>query len=403
MKNRSSSACNRRILLERLEGDRLLPSLSPITSKVIELASDEDNSVREIATLIEKDPALTTQILKLANSVFFKALCPITTVRQAVLRLGVQQTRVLALSLSLRDTFPMGRVGNADYAQYWRLSLYQGILARSLAEHLGKVNPEEAFTAAFILEIGLPILMKTFAENGEEPFELNRYPLTSLLKWEKKCFGMDHREIGEIILSRWKFPESIVLCQRSYLTLRQGGSPHDLARICNIASELSAFICGSKVEFQEVFERMENIHGLARSVVNEVVATSMGLVNEIAETITLEIDSSRDEIELMEKANRALINLSKRLIYDHTSQELSVLPSFSALRVSATGADIMKQTLEAIAHEIRNPLTAVGGFTRRLAKTIDPASPSWKYVEAILTQTDKLEKTLKDMGNLLGR
>ena len=96
-------------VVNRLESGYALPSLSVIAIKLVELASDEDCSVTKLAGLIEKDPSLTVRLLKLANSVFFRGREPAATVNQAIVRIGFRQLRIMALSLSLRDTFPMAR------------------------------------------------------------------------------------------------------------------------------------------------------------------------------------------------------------------------------------------------------------------------------------------------------
>ena len=133
--------------LETLDEKHILPSLSPVVVALIKLAAKDETSVGQIADLITKDPSLTARMLKLANSPFFRTRCPAATVLQAVARIGVRETRLFALSVSLKDAFPLKRGGPIDYGRFWRLSLYQGLLARWLANTLKVGDPEEAFTA----------------------------------------------------------------------------------------------------------------------------------------------------------------------------------------------------------------------------------------------------------------
>jgi len=108
----------------------------------------------------------------------------------------------------------MGKIGAADYRRFWRLCLYRGLIARHLAQHGKIADPEEAFTAAFTLEIGLLVFLHSFLD-PDDTAEIPWYPLSSLLEWEKETYGVHHREIGEFILTHWKFPARLILCQRS--------------------------------------------------------------------------------------------------------------------------------------------------------------------------------------------
>lgn len=74
----------------------------------------------------------------------------------------------MGLLLSLRNTFPMGKVGPLDYEKFWRIfSLYRGLIGKSLAHHLKSYNPEEAFVAGLILEIGFLIFLWPFPEGPQ--------------------------------------------------------------------------------------------------------------------------------------------------------------------------------------------------------------------------------------------
>ncbi len=388
-------------LISGLESGKLLPSLSPLTLRLIELASDDNSSLNDMAALIEKDPSLTIRILSLANSVFFKTHILAKTARQAVVRVGVRQTRLLALSLLLKDTFPMGRVGAADYRRFWRLSLYQGLIAKHLAQQLKTGDAEEAFTAGLTQEIGLLVLLRAFADL-DAAAHIPWYPLSSFLEWEKERYGIDHREIGEIMLTRWKFPTSYILCQKSTMLAHGVDDLLPLVRICAMASQLSAFICEPEALLTEVFDTLELRLALPRPLIHDAIAAALQQVDELAQTFEVEVDSKRDTVDLMEKARAALAQLSGRLLQGNSPSD-EALPSFATLQSREDTADAIKHTLGAVEHEIRNPLTAVGGFVRRLAKTIDPESDQGKYIKLILSETERLEQALKGMGQMIER
>jgi two-component system, cell cycle response regulator len=384
---------NKKDILEKLISGYALPSLSNIAVKLIELASDDSSSMDELANLIEKDPSLTIRVLKLANSAFLKPAYPITTVKQAVIRIGFHHLRILALSLSLKDTFPMGKVGSMNYEQFWRVSLYRGLLAKSLANILKLCEPEEAFVGGLTLEIGFLIYFDMFLKGKDDYINLGIYPLESLLTLEQEKHGINHREIGEIALQHWKFPDKIIECQPYYGQEKDVIETSGLPRICRIAGKLSALICYKHIDFNEIFNTIISSYGLDNETVYEVVISALNEVDEISKALQVSVESDKDMTGLMAKANRALGNISEQLL---EQKDRNDLPSFDSIHGRDDKSSDMTYALQAVAHEIRNPLTIVGGFTRRLAKTIDPSSDGWKYIKIILEETSRLEHALEE-------
>jgi nitrogen-specific signal transduction histidine kinase len=116
----------------------------------------------------------------------------------------------------------------------------------------------------------------------------------------------------------------------------------------------------------------------------------------------VELNKQKDMLDIMEKANAALAALTDRLSAEKERAAAGGLQSFESLG-REEDRKAVQHTLEAVAHEIRNPLTSVGGFVRRLASTLTPSSQGWEYAQIIIEETQKLEQALSRMSQQFPR
>ncbi|MGD8389466.1 MAG: HDOD domain-containing protein [Desulfobacteraceae bacterium] len=378
-------------LLERLEQGYDLPSLSAVAVRLVETASDERSTASDLAAIIEKDPSLTVRLLRLANSAFFKGESVVTSLNQAVVKVGFQRLRIMALSLSLRETFPMGRRDGLDYERFWRTSFYRALLARSLAVRTTLCNPEEAFVASLTLEIGILVFHDLLSRKAQaDAFPEDPENLEEALPLEWKAYGVDHRRVGEAALRFWRFPDALVACQSAYGDAALNEERPGIVRISELSRQLALDVVRESHDVCALFERAYRVLGLDADSMGEILVSTFDYVEEIAQSLRLEMDKERDLLELMERANCALGDISKDMDWMREAIDRRELPTLDTVE---QGGDSTR-TLEAVAHEIRNPLTAVGGFARRLADVLDPSSQGGRYARVILQEAARLEEAL---------
>jgi len=277
-------------LLKQIESGYSLPSLSPVAMRLVEIASDDTCSAEELAAVIERDPSLAVRVLTLANSAFFQTRQSTTSLRQAVVKLGFQRLRIMALSLSLRDTFPMGKMGPLDYEELWHTTLYRAFIAKSFAAHLKNCHPEEAFVAGLIMEIGLLILFDLRIKWDTEVPPIRLEPLEELLTWERDRYGIDHRQVGEAALRVWKFPKIIVQCQLLYGQAALSQDAPLLAKIYELSREFSRLISQEPAGFHALFKEGERFLGLHRDVINDILLATFDEVQDIADNLNVELN-----------------------------------------------------------------------------------------------------------------
>jgi len=376
-------------LLKRIITETKIPSLSPLVIQLIEVASDEKSSAKELAQIVEKDPGLTTRLIKLANSAFFGLREKVTTISRAIVILGFSRVRLMALTLSLRETFPLEKVGNMDYGKFWKTSLYRASIARTLAKKV-KYKPEEAFINGLILEIGLLLLFATLTEKEKENFPGNTIPLKDLLAWEEKHFGINHRQIGEAAFKAWKFPEEVSQCQKYPLS----DEAPLVCKIVQLADWAVEMFWGKKEISSAWYEAVETTLGISAEGLNKAVCEAFKAVDVLAQELKINIDKEKDLIEIMERANRAMSKINLEL-----EQKLQKAILQMEQVQEKAHEESVQATLDAVAHEIRNPLMALGGFARRLSQVGADYAKVKTYAQVIVNEASRLERVLKDIGN----
>jgi|WetSurMetagenome_2_1015567.scaffolds.fasta_scaffold00115_17 HD-like signal output (HDOD) protein len=378
-------------ILDRISLGYSLPSLSPVAMRLVRLASVENITLDDLSGVIEKDPALTVRLLRLANSAFFCASGPVTTISQSISVMGLNRLRIMALSLSLRDTFPLGKVGPLDYEEFWKISLYQALIAKALASRLRTCKPDEAFIGGLTLEVGILIFYDLLIKGSKNVPDIHLQPLNSLIEWEEEKFGINHRQVGAAVLKYWGFPDNIIECQRYHNIGTGAVKPPELAFVCDISREFAALIRQKSLQWQSSFSKVEAIYHLEYEALSDILVSVFEECREIAASFRVEMNKKQDILTLMEKANSALSALFEKVANMDGLGGVNVLRGYSSSGMKEVA---IGEAMQEIAHEIRNPLTVIGGFAGKLEKKLDPQSEEWQYVKIIVEESRRLESTI---------
>jgi HD-like signal output (HDOD) protein/nitrogen-specific signal transduction histidine kinase len=386
----------RAAILERVLTTGSVPSISPLAVRLVELAADDRSSVQDLSRIIEQDPGLTARLLRLVNSpALRRSEDDITSISRAVVLLGLREVRIMALSISLRDTLPLKK-GGQDFHLFWRSSLHRAILARETASRLALDCKEEAFVAGLLLEMGLPLLLWVLTPEEAAGFPGFGATLKRQLEWEEKNLGVNHREVCIALLKNWELPALLVEIMQVIKDPTQERAPI-LTEVTDFARMATEAFFLPEVHLTDIYGVAWRWFGLNDEAVNKILAAALSYVGEAAQAMDIELNQDADLLAVMEKANAALSRLSSQMEptlrrmmegdFSHASG-----PDSERLREKA-----MLNTLEAVAHEIRNPLMSVGGFAKRLASQMESSERAKSYAQVIISEAARLDQVLSEM------
>ncbi len=186
-----------------------LPTLPSVVPRLISLVEKSDTTAADLNAVITQDPALTAKVLKLVNSAFYGFSRQITTVSEAVVILGFNAIKSLALSASVFEVLSGEGSPRFDRVGIWKHSVATGVAAETAAKWVRFPNPEEVMVAGILHNIGKIVLDIYFSEELAEILDYIEENDCTMLEAEKRVLGVGHPRIGGWLASHWNLPASL--------------------------------------------------------------------------------------------------------------------------------------------------------------------------------------------------
>jgi putative nucleotidyltransferase with HDIG domain len=208
-------------LRHRLARLKAVPTLPRVLETVVTALEDQEVDFERVADLIEVDQALTSQLLRLANSAFYGSQGAVGRVSQAMVVLGTVVSRSVVLSSAVLD------IRRMDLHGFWEHSLGCAVAAGAIARVLGHESPEEVTAAGLLHDIGKVVLYKELPDVFEVIVGRAAGEGRSFRDVERELLGLDHAEIAAWLVERWRFPA----CLAEPITLHHAPERARTARV----------------------------------------------------------------------------------------------------------------------------------------------------------------------------
>ncbi len=195
-----------------LNSIREFPTLPTIFGQLSDAMTDPDTNINYVASIIEKDTASVSKLLKLANSSIFGFRNRITTVPQAILYLGFEEVKNLLLSLKIIQIFRTKEknINMIKPLDFWTHSVSTGVVARIIGASIGIRSSEILFLGGVMHNIGRLLFYITLPDEYSQVLKVHSEDRISINDAERKIIGISSSLAGEMLAQKWKLPLQII-------------------------------------------------------------------------------------------------------------------------------------------------------------------------------------------------
>lgn len=192
-----------------------LPPLPQVAAQVLRLAADPDSTTDELRRVIATDVALTSQILKIANSAMFGMVREVKTLSQAIMILGFSTIKSVVIASSAKNLYSRGGTGLQERV-LWEHALVTAMSGRAFGKAFRSSRLEEVFLGGLMHDIGKSVMGIKFPDRYSALVRAIYNGEVDCLETELDVFGFDHTMVGEALLMSWNLPSSLVNAVRCH-------------------------------------------------------------------------------------------------------------------------------------------------------------------------------------------
>lgn len=373
--------------LERVLSNPRIPSLPAVAMKVIELTENPNVSLKDIAATIQNDQGLSAKVLRTVNSSFYGLTKKCSTINQAMVALGLNAVKSLALGFSLVSMIKEGEGEDFDYVDYWRRGVFSGVGARVLASRVRGLDPEEAFLGAILQDVGMVALFQTLGAEYLDVIRATEGNHRDLCKQEIRALELQHPEIGAMLAQRWKLPDSLVAPIRYHERPTAAPSGYvgqvHVVGLANIAADVLSGSPGGTL--QQFYDRAEQWLGMSGADADVALKKIGDGAHELASLLKVQIGATVPAEDILAQASERLVQMT--LQAETAAEEL-------AKKNASLQREAVTDTLTGVANRRR--------FNEEVSAAFEHAKVSGGAMSVIFIDADKFKSVNDTHGHQAG-
>lgn len=284
---------DRKAVFRRLESIRNLPTLPMAIRKLGGTIRSPSADAHRVASIIEDDPSMMARILRIVNSAFYGGIEPITSVQQAVARMGFTAVNNIAMSTAVFSAFETGDAAAFDREAFWHHCIATGMAAsvlyeRCRAQLTRRYTTDILHLSGLIHDIGKIIFEQSFHPSFLNALDVSQKQHLPLCLAEPMCIGADHAEVGGWLAAKWKLSPDLISVIRWHHEPHNADVEHiELVMLCHCAN----YICNH--------ENIGNSGDAASPALSQSVWKRLGLDLDDMSAMTDDTNTRTDASELM--------------------------------------------------------------------------------------------------------
>jgi putative nucleotidyltransferase with HDIG domain len=269
-----------------------LPTLPTSVARLAALINDPRASASDCEVVIRPDPALTANLLRLANSAYFGQSREVGSVRQAVALMGLKRVFEMAAGAAYARVIPPVLPGYGIAATgFWTHCIAVGTISERLARDLGRNVPGLLFTAGLLHDLG-KLTIGSFLVEETEPMRASLAGgRISFAAAERAVLGTDHAEVGLAAAEHWALPPAIGIAARWHHAPLDAPTPEDrvvagLVHAADCLAHMLGFGADVGEMRREVDRRVVEMFDLRPARLERVAGDSLAEITELARMVT---------------------------------------------------------------------------------------------------------------------
>ena len=257
-------------------------TLPEITARIIATVEDPGSSSADLHKIVSHDPALVTRILKVVNSAFYGLPGQIASINRAIVLLGLNAVKNIAVAASLGQLFRGVKLCEEFTAKdLWKHCVGVAVTASDLARGMHIPLVDEAFLAGMVHDVGMLVTLQLMPEQLRQVCEQASTSTTPFCEIEREIVGVDHQQLGQALCELWKFPRPCQLIAAYHH--RPAAMPADSRLLVTLVAIADVICCTEKQGFNltALNQSLEQIDHVSVGLTAAVIAQTRSRLPEL--------------------------------------------------------------------------------------------------------------------------